>query len=169
MLALEQRNDRVSEAFERLYHEYYDKIYVYIMRRINHTHDAEDLTADVFLKAFANPYDPNIAKFSTYIYTIAGNALKNYYRANAKQRELCCGELDAELSDETDVLGGLITREEYATLQASLTGLPDRQYAVLYRRYYLDESFREIGAAMGVSESNARQIHFQAIKKLQKA
>ena len=50
--------------FERLFDEYYDKIYVYIARRVNDSHAAEDLTSDVFLKAFANPYNPAVICYS---------------------------------------------------------------------------------------------------------
>jgi len=157
------------QPFERLFEEYYDKVFVYIARRVNNQSDAEDLTSDVFLKAFAHPYDPRLAKFSTYIYTIAANALKNYYRFAAKRGNMMIlGEADENLSDETDLLGGLITGEEYAELKAALTQLPERQYEVVYRRYYLDESFKKIGAALNTSEPNARKLHFEAIKKLKK-
>ena len=155
--------------FEKLFDEYYDKIYVYIFRRVNNSPDAEDLTADVFMKAFAHPYDPKLARFSTYIYTIAMNVLKNYYRRAAKTNVIFFpSELDGGLPSETDLLGGLITREEYAELKNVLSLLPERQYDVVYRRYYLDQSFKEISVAMGVSETNAWRIHTDAIKKLKK-
>ena len=160
--------NNTRENFERLYDEYYDKIYVYIARRVNNRHDAQDLTADVFLKAFANPYNPQLAQFSAYIYTIASNALKNYYRTAANRAAVSAGELDGDLPDGTDILGDLITGEEYEKLKDALAELPERQYEAVYRRYYLDESFKEIGAAMRVSESNARKLHFVAIKKLKK-
>ena len=151
--------------FERLFDEYYDKIYVYIARRVNDSHVAEDLTSDVFLKAFANPYNPALAKFSTYIFTIAANTLKNHYRAVFKiNRE----ELDESFPDDTDLLDGLITREEYAGLQKALTLLPERQYEAVYRRYYLDQSFKEIGAALGVTEDAAGKVHRRALKTLKK-
>ena len=151
--------------FERLFNEYYDKIYVYIVRRVNDSHAAEDLTSDVFLKAFANQYNPALAKFSTYIFTIAANTLKNHYRAALKiNRE----ELDEAFPDGTDLLGDLITREEYAGLRKALAALPERQYEAVYRRYYLDRSFKEIGAALGVSEDGAKKLHRRALDSLKK-
>ena len=161
-------HDKKRENLERLYDEYYDKVYVYIARRVNNRHDAEDLTADVFLKAFANPYNPLLAKFSTYIYTIASNVLKNHYRTVANRFAVTDGEQNGDLPDETDLLKDLITREEYAELKSALAVLPERQYEAVYRRYYLDESFKEIGAAMRVSEGGARQLHFEALKNLRK-
>ena len=149
--------------FERLYDEYYDKIYVYIARRVNDSHAAEDLTSDVFFKAFANPYNPALAKFSTYIFTIAANTLKNHYRAAFKiHRE----ELDESFPNGTDLLGDLITCEEYAGLQKALADLPERQYEAVYRRYYLEQPFKTIGAALGVSEDGAKKLHKRALENL---
>jgi len=169
MPVFEHDKNGAHETLEHLYDEYYDKIYIYIARRVNNAHDAEDLTADVFLKALVNPYDPRIAKFSTYIFTIAGNVLKNHYRSAATRKTVGNFiELDEELPDETDLLDELLTHEEYECLQSALARLPERQYEAVYRRYYLDESFKEIGAAMCTSEGGARQLHYEALKKLKK-
>ena len=160
-------NGGSSESFEQLYDEYYDKIYVYIFLRVNNHHDAQDLTADVFLKAFATPYNPNLAKFSTYIYTIAGNVLKNHYRASSKAKEVFAfEEYDENIQDETDILKDLISREEHEELARALATLFERQYEVVYRRYYLEQPFKEIGAALGISEDAAKKLHKRALEAL---
>ena len=166
---MENKQRYGGNDFERLYDEYYDKIYVYIYRRVSHRHDAEDLTADVFLKAFASPYDSRIAKFSTYIYTIAGNVLKNHYRAATKRIELFRPEEpDEYIGDDTDILGSLITREEHDDLRKALAALPERQYEAVYRRHYLEQPFKEIGAALDVTEDAAKKLHKRALESLQK-
>jgi RNA polymerase sigma-70 factor (ECF subfamily) len=152
-------------GFEQLFDEYYDKIFVYINRRINNAYDAEDLTADVFVKAFANPYDPKLSKFSTYIYTIAANALKNYYRSE-KNRNRFAYELDEGLPDITDILGGITQNEEYVSLKRALADLPQKQYDVIYHRYFLEESFAKIGTVLDITEVNARKIHQRALNAL---
>ena len=157
----------MHETFEQLFDEYYDKIFVYMIFRVKNPQDAEDLTAEVFLKAFANPYNPEIARFSTYVFTIASNILKNYYRSAVKTRDIFSSkEPDGNFPDITDMLGALITREEYAGLNKNLAALSERQYEVVYRRYYLEQPFREIGAAMNTSEDNAKKIHKRALEKL---
>jgi RNA polymerase sigma-70 factor (ECF subfamily) len=169
---LKQANDNAKaqdarETFEQLFDEYYDRVFVYLAFRVSNTQDAEDLTAEVFLKAFANPYNPEIARFSTYVFTIAANMLKNHYRSVAKNRDVFSGEEpDDKIPYMTDLLGELITREEYAGLKKALPALPERQYDVVYRRYYLEQPFREIGEALGISEDNAKKIHKRALEKL---
>jgi RNA polymerase sigma factor (sigma-70 family) len=62
----------------------------------------------------------------------------------------------------------LITREEYAGLKTALSMLPERQYEVIYRRYYLEQPYKEIGAAMNVSEDGAKKLHKRALENLKK-
>lgn len=168
MPSWERDKDGEQKTPEQLFDEYYDKIYVYIVRRMNNRQDAEDLTSEVFFKAFAFPYDPQRARFSTYVYAIAANMLKKHYRSVAVRGITTDAEADETVRDDMDVPEEMIAREECASLKAALMKLPDNQYTVVYRRYFLDESFREIGAAMGISEHNARQIHFEVKKKLKK-
>jgi len=158
------------DTFEQLYNEHYDKIYIYIYRRVNCRHTAEDLTAEVFLKAFANPYNPQLAKFSTYIFKIASNILKNYYRSVSYLSKIIDSEeLSENLSDKTDILEEIITLEEYTQLKETLTTLSRQQYNVIYRRYYLDQSFKEIGEALHITDTYARKIHERALSALNKA
>ena len=77
-------------------------------------------------------------------------------------------ELDESFPDDADLLGDLITREEYAGLQKALTALPERQYEAVYCRYYLDQPFKEIGAALGVTEDGTKKLHRRAIDGLKK-
>jgi len=159
----------MQKSFEQLFDEYYDRIFVYIVFRVKNSQDAEDLTAEVFLKAFANPYNPEIARFSTYVYAIAANVLKNYYRSAAKNREVFSSEEpDGNSPDAANVLDELITRDESDGLKKALIALPERHYEVVYRRYYLEQPFREIGATLGISEDNAKKIHKRALEKLKK-
>ncbi|MYI40766.1 MAG: hypothetical protein F4063_02110, partial [Chloroflexi bacterium] len=41
------------DAFGELYERYLDKMYSYVYYRTGNSHDTEDLTAKVFLRAFA--------------------------------------------------------------------------------------------------------------------
>ena len=67
---------------EKLYAEYHDKVFGYILNHTSHREDAEDLTGDVFLKAFRSieSFDDSKASVSTWIFTIMRNTLTDYFR-----------------------------------------------------------------------------------------
>jgi len=68
------------------YNQFKDKIYNYFLYRIGFDKAlAEDLTSEVFIKAFKNfgSFDKS-KKFQSWIYAIAHNHLVNYYGQSAK-------------------------------------------------------------------------------------
>lgn len=76
-----------EEACERLVRKYYPSIYQYCLLHIYDTYEAEDLTQEVFVRAFASlERYREYGKVKNYLYTIAGNVVKNYYK---KKRIFC--------------------------------------------------------------------------------
>ena len=69
-------------TIEKLHAEHHQKIFIWINSKIRDKEQAEELANDVFIKAFENleDYDQNVAKVSTWIFTIAKNLLIDYYR-----------------------------------------------------------------------------------------
>jgi DNA-directed RNA polymerase specialized sigma24 family protein len=76
--------------------------------------------------------------------------MKNYYRF-AENRNRFSDELDEGLPDITDILGDITKNEEYIALKKALADLPQMQYDVIYRRYYLEESFAKIGTVLDIA------------------
>ncbi|NQT95912.1 MAG: sigma-70 family RNA polymerase sigma factor [Candidatus Omnitrophica bacterium] len=69
------------EAFDELYQRYKRPILNYIYRFIGNRADAEELTQEVFVRAYVNiqRFEPR-AKLSSWLYRIAGNLAKNHIR-----------------------------------------------------------------------------------------
>jgi RNA polymerase sigma factor for flagellar operon FliA len=70
------------------------------------------------------------------------------------------GEADA------DAFATLLGREVGDELRAGLDSLPDRERAVVTMYYVEERTLREIGAALGVTESRACQLHSSAMRRL---
>jgi RNA polymerase sigma factor (sigma-70 family) len=114
---------KINKIFLQNYAEYKDKIFAYFLYRVNFNRViAEDLTSEVFLKALENfPDFDQTRPFQAWIYTIAANHLKNYYRicnrevsleaADGKTEEIkdC---LDAKLELER-VMDAIMTLDDY--------------------------------------------------------
>ena len=74
-----QRGDR--EAFDELYQKYKRPILNYLYRFIGNRNSAEELAQETFVRAYINihRFQPR-AKFSSWLYRIAGNLAKNFFR-----------------------------------------------------------------------------------------
>jgi len=78
----------------RYYKEFKDKIFTYFLYRVNFNKDiAEDLTSEVFIKAFNsfNSFDTT-RSFQAWIYTISRNHLFNHYRSANREIDLARAE-----------------------------------------------------------------------------
>jgi RNA polymerase sigma-70 factor, ECF subfamily len=79
-----------EQTFTKNYEVYKNKIYTYFLYRVNFSKEvAEDLTAEVFLKAFMNleSFDDS-RPFQSWIYAISHNHLLNHYRSSNRTVEL---------------------------------------------------------------------------------
>ncbi|MAX09842.1 MAG: RNA polymerase subunit sigma-24 [Candidatus Marinimicrobia bacterium] len=83
-----------NSAFEVLLGRYKDRIYNFIYRFVYDVDLAQDLTQDTFLKLFThkNSYR-EIAKFSTWLYTIAQNLAKTELRKKTRRKTYAVSDL----------------------------------------------------------------------------
>jgi len=74
-----------EQAYTELVNRYRDKLMTFVYRFVNDMEQAEDIIQDTMLKLYTHKhYYRNIAKFSTWIYTIAGNLAKTELRKRKK-------------------------------------------------------------------------------------
>ena len=95
-----------STAFEILVSRYRERIYNFIYRFVYDVDLAQDLTQDTFLKLFThkNTYR-EIAKFSTWLYTIAQNLAKTELRKRKRRQTYAVSDLstaDREFAISSD-------------------------------------------------------------------
>src|SRR5580693_8433051 len=88
-------------AFSQLYDLYFEKIYRFTFFRVSHKEVAEDLTEDVFIKAFASLNAlTQTASFEAWLYQIARRKVIDYYRS--KRLQLPLDEVEHTLEYETN-------------------------------------------------------------------
>ncbi|MDW7680184.1 MAG: sigma-70 family RNA polymerase sigma factor [bacterium] len=93
-------------AFDLIVKRYKNQLLNFIYRFLGNTEESEDLVQETFLRVYRNrkAYQ-KVAKFSTWIYTIAGNLAKTELRKRKRRRffsisELGFNEKDYDISDE---------------------------------------------------------------------
>lgn len=75
------------EAFDILVSRYHDPLTNYIYRFLGDIKECEDLLQETFLRVYRNRHSyRRIAKFSTWLYTIAGNLARSEYRKRKRRR-----------------------------------------------------------------------------------
>ena len=106
-----------EDACEKLVKKYYSSIYQYCLLHINDPYEAEDLTQEVFTRFFSNLYRyKEYGKVKNYLYTIAGNTVKNYYK---KKKDIPSEELlksEDCSKNHVEELGVRLTIRETAVL-----------------------------------------------------
>ena len=154
-----------KRAFPSFYREHMNRIHRFVFYRVGGRREvAEDLTQDIFIKAYEafERYDPAISQ-SAWIYTIARNTVINHY---AKDRP---GVTLEEIEDSVWVAKD--AREQYASDQESQRLLEaldrlDKEEAKLLRMKHLEGwSFEDLAEVFGKS---AGALRVQAMRALQK-
>ncbi len=156
-----QRGD--EQAFGELYEIWASKVYRFVYLKTKHVPVAEDLTSEVFLKAWQKIHQykpaPN-ARFSSWLYAIARNCVIDYYRVN-KRVEISFEDLP-EMAD----LEGEEPYREATHIEEALERLPEDYQKVLRLRFVDEMPISKIAQSMKKKESNIRILTHRALNKL---
>ena len=171
-----------ADAFGELYLLHMDAIYRYVRFRVGTVADAEDLTEQVFLKAWeALPgYEQRGYRFRTWLYRIAHNAVVDFHRrarhvADSSMDERQDSLLDSQTvgwtgSGQTprSVTDQVIDAEEIASLSAAIEKLGEEQQQVIVLRFIEGLSHADVAHIVNKSEGACRVIQHRALAALQR-
>lgn len=158
------------EAYGRLYDLLAERIYRFIYFKVSSSVDAEDLTADVFLKAWQYINEgKEVRNFSGLLYTIARNNVIDLYRRRSNQPEESINEiLLNKLSDVGTAITELEKTHEAALMIQRLKQLKNEYREALTLRYVDELSMSEIAAILGKSQVGTRVLVHRALNALRK-
>lgn len=144
---------------EKIYEDYRQKVFSYILSKVQNSDLAEDLCQNVFLKIYekADTFDETKASVSTWIYTIARNTLTDYYRTRRVTSEIP-ETIQSEQSTEDEVING----EMMERLADALSQMDERMRDVIILRFYDGKTLREIADNMGISYAYVKVIQNKA-------
>ena len=91
-----------AQAFEELMLRYQNRLLSLLTHLVGQRDLAEDLTQEVFLRVYRarKRYVPG-AKFSTWLFTIAGNVASNALRTKARRREVSLAPRTADTGSQS--------------------------------------------------------------------
>ncbi len=147
------------------------QIYGFALKRCANLQDAEDLSQDIMLKAFRTLIvRDDIENIEKFIWTVAHNALANYYRDTKSQIVSVSIEEYADiLSDNsTDIMSSVIFRESIEKLQKEIAYLSKLQRQILVMYYYENISQKDISRILNIPLGTVKWHLFEAKKELKR-
>lgn len=161
--------DAPRGRFEQIYNAHVVPIYRYIYARVGNRPDAEDLTAQVFMRAVEQlDVSRDTPQIVSWLYRVSQNAVADHWRAFYRlplvtEERLAPGWEPSAPTE--DAAGSTPDDRSAARVDAVLRRLPERYRRVLELRFLQRLSVAETAHAMGVSHGNAKVLQYRALRR----
>lgn len=150
---------------------YGQRIFTLVQQIVSNREDAEDLTQDIFVKAFESLKNyRGDCQFITWIYRIAYNMTSSTLRKNKQRQELLSADESMPETADTDSSFDFADEEEHderiEDLQLALSWLTAEERALITLFYYENKSIEDCAYITGLSEANTKVRLHRIRKKL---
>lgn len=153
--------------FDELFNSYFRRLYAFVAYRTGDRNAAEDITAQVFEKAWRarRSYDPARGGVSSWLFTIARNSVTDFLRRRQSSRE---GSLEREVaaSSGEDPQKLLEASERRLELGRALDTLDEREREVVAMKFGGGMSNNDIAAVLTLTPTNVGTILYRSLNKL---
>jgi RNA polymerase sigma-70 factor, ECF subfamily len=160
---------RDQDAFGQLYDRYLDRVYRYLYYRTGNQSDAEDLTEQVFLQAWAAIERFRWAgrPFHAWLYGIAHNALVDHRRRTRPTTSLDRDEGSLQIESES------ATREITQCIDAHVLGraisrLTEEQQQVIVLKFVDGYDTAHVAQLLDKQEGTVRALQMRALRSLRR-
>jgi RNA polymerase sigma-70 factor (ECF subfamily) len=146
------------QAFNEIVLRYKDKLVNCLFRYTGSRDESEDLAQDTFLKLYRSKHlYREIAKFSTWFYTIAINIAKTNLRKKSRYNSISISDFDPENDKDFDLTADVqlpddaanaVTENEF--IQKAINQLSDKFKEVIIMRDVEDLEYEEIAKITGL-------------------
>ena len=160
-----QHGDR--EAFAQLYEANVDRVYRYVRARVGEPADAEDVTAEVFIRAMnaLSSYRERGLPLIAWLYRIGRNEAANFMKRRGRRDESSLLDTVAAKDDPAETAVNQITYDEVVNGMGSLTEL---QREVLSLRFAGQLSIAETAVSMNRSEQAVKFLQHSALRAMRR-
>jgi len=157
-----------KEAFTELYETYFGKLYRYVVARIGNRAEAEDMTQQVFVKAYKSipSYRWRGVPFSAWLFRIAHNLVVDFFRKESKRPTV---PLEESLVASNDNVQQVVERRlDIERVMAATRQLTEAQREVVSLRFAGGLAIAEVARVMGKSEGAVKALQHSAIAALRR-
>ena len=169
------KNDK--EAFAELYDKYCSQILGYVIKRTANIEIAQDVTSQVFFKAYKNigQFHWRGVPFSSWLYKIASNEIANYFRERKRRRQYLENNYNSIETPNPSPEGELAQAqedlrkyEEFLSVHENISKLSFKYQEVITLRYFEHKQLKDIGEILDKNEGTVKSLLYRGLKKLRK-
>ena len=160
-----------GKAFARLMSCYKDTIYFMVLKMVNNKTDAEDITLEIFFKAFRSieSYNSDYA-FSTWLFKIAQNTTIDFIRK--RKNNIISIDYDAE--DESSISEHilqssmlnpeeiLMKEQEEILMKGLIVKMKPKYQRLIELRYFKEYAYEEIAEELSIPIGTVKTQLFRA-------
>jgi RNA polymerase sigma-70 factor, ECF subfamily len=159
------------DAFAELYRRSVGPVYRYCRSRTDSTHEAEELTQEVFMAALAGidrVRADREAAWLAWLFQVARNkhadSLRRHYRRPQAPLEAAGDAVD----DAAPALDALVAADDRAEVRRALDQLTPEQREVIVCKYVLGYDNSRTAELIGKNANAVNQLHFRAVSSLRR-
>jgi RNA polymerase sigma-70 factor, ECF subfamily len=142
-------------SFSNFIVKYQDRIYTLVVKSIRNQEDAKDITQNVFVNAFSNLKKfRRESSFQTWLYRIAINQVKNYWRSN--KNKFVIAESEFKSLPKESATDEINPEESKHIVDDLISFLPMEQKQIFVLYYVAGHTCPEIAEILKTSTSNVK-------------
>jgi RNA polymerase sigma-70 factor (ECF subfamily) len=151
------------EAYGELYGIYLDRIYRYVFHQVGNRTTAEDLTEEIFIKAWKGigKFKEKELQFSAWLYRIAHNHVIDCFRTSRQHLSL-----EAELLADNNPEQEVEEKEIQQLLLEAISCLPQQQKQLIILKFIEGLDNQEIEQVMHKGQGAIRVMQMRALATL---
>ena len=164
-LALVRAAQTDAQAFAAIYDLYVLRVYRYCYYRTSSPHDAEDLTAQIFLAALEGlPRYRQDGHFAGWLFSIARKKVADFHRRAVHVTQSLEETLLPPI--HTDLALDIETSQRRQRLLKLVGALPENERELIHLRYVAELSFAEMAKTLQKNEDAVKKSLYRLMARL---
>lgn len=154
-------------AWEEIYRRHAVQVFAYLQFRLRDQHVAEDLTADVFVRALAGieGYVWRGTPLLAWLYRIAHNVAADYRKKAARDTDNRAADVPIDIADRQNLVHAV---DEQTDMFNAVRTLTEDQQQVIILRFYHEMSNAQVARVVGKSEGAVKALQSRALRSLRR-
>ena len=162
-----------EEAFTELYKQFFPRVYKFIYSKTSNAELTDEIISKTFLKMFEklSTYNPTRAAFSTWLFQIALNELKMYWRTmnyRGEHEDNWDEDFNPVAPESEEPEKKILQAETEIKIREALKHLPERERKIIEMTYWLNYPPRKIAEVLDLKPNTVSVILKRAKESLKK-